>query len=127
MLCTREYPACLTCVYPLRRGSSNCARIGAERARADDWIFRLDVEIANWLVNPIDPKRARFACAERGCSSQRLFVAERRNCGERRQSNRACELLSRAALEVSADEKWDARSCANVCNQIADLISLSAE
>jgi hypothetical protein len=88
---------------------TNTCGIGAKRARLNDWVPGLDVEIAHRRKHPIDADRARLSRRDRRRRIRRVEivqVAERRRGGKLRET---AHLLPRATLEIGTDQQWPAR------------------
>ena len=109
MFRARENPFRLTRVDPGRCVLGYQLWVAPERSRPDDWIVRLNVDVAVRRVDPVDPQRSCFPGGNGRGATDGLHIFQRRNGRERRQRSLTRELLAGAALEIRTNQKRNAR------------------
>src|SRR5574341_2155258 len=79
--------------------------LGAERARLDDWVAGLDVEIADRRKDPIQPDRSRFSPGDGSGPLCRVQIVEVPQGAWGRKLREAANLLPCPALEIRAEQQ----------------------
>src|SRR2546422_782996 len=120
MLGAGLYPMLLAAQDPRGRMLPDLRGIGAERARLDDGIAGLEVEIAHRRERPGDPDSAGLRGGDDAAGAGGCDVREEAEGRGRRELGQTFDLLAGPALQVSADEQPPARLLAEVVRQRAD-------
>src|SRR2546425_12680366 len=127
MLGAGLYPMLLAAQDPRGRMLPDLRGIGAERARLDDGIAGLEVEIAHRRERPGDPDSAGLRGGDDAAGAGGCDVREEAEGRGRRELGQTFDLLAGPALQVSADEQPPARLLAEVVRQRADGLHRAPE